>query len=469
MSIFRRKRLWSTGREGVYRVSVDRSAGKDSRRRKGSHDSDTSDAGISISSACSLASFEASDDAKKHLMSRGSSVDDNSSMFEVYGTGLNGSLEWSDDEEVWDSISEQERSVRLLSSHKKMSLVPLQPEIQDEINQEKASPEKNIEKAADRHVDPIDEDTTAHMQDVVAAIMEQYSKDNDSDSDSSTAVSENSEVDLNVSSDEESDLADEKEEVFDYYAHIKKICKREDGSDSESDGNESATSEKVFQNAVRKAMKKIKRERSDELAESDTASPKASEKGSESERSPNSDDSSSESSDDEESDSSSVESETGSFEMTRDVDPEIQELMEGGLVIDPKKGRSDADDSHTVYRYYMNNEGRVDSVTETVDKPSEEPENPPTANTQENNTASTLDDSIKPQDLRWPFSNFYVKEISQETPFPENCEALPSYRSTQASASHPGRKRNVMLGRVWWVEWWAKEDTKMKSSTDDTS
>jgi len=453
MHFIRRKRLWGKGKEGVYVVSPnasDLSSGKEeSKTRKRSYDSDTR---TSISSRGSLTSLDTNGDYKQQNYSRKSS----------FGNGY-GSLDSLPDEQVWDSISMEEKAVRLLSTHRRQSVDP--KEIQVKMYDTVASPGRRDEEE-DPPVDPMDEETLAHVHEVVASILERYKQD-DSDSDSSTAVSENSELDFNVSSDEESEPDDERGEVFDFDAHIKNICKRNYGSDSESDGNESVTSEKAFKTAVRKAMKKIKRERSDELAASD----KESEKGSENERSPKSDDiSSCESSDQDgdESDSSSGDDERDSFEMTRDVDPEIQELMAGGLVIDLKKGKSGAGESRTIYRYYMNNEGRIDAVSETADNLSEEDEGPSTVNTQENTLASTLEDS-KAQELRWPFSNFYVKEINQEATFSENSDALPSYRSTLASASHPGRKRNVMLGRIWWVEWWAREDTKTKSSAVNTS
>ena len=453
MPFIRRKRLWGKGKEGVYVVSPnvnDVSSGKkEAKTRKRSYDSD---AKASISSRGSIVSLN--DDSKQHNHSN------NHSRKSSLGDGY-GSLASLEDEQVWDSISMEEQAARLLSTHRRQSVDPKQ--IQVEVHQYDTVRRDEEE---DPHVDPMDEETFAHVQDVVASILERYKQDS-SDSDSSTNVSEDSELDFHVSSDEESESDDEKGEVFDFDAHIKNICKRDDGSDSESDGNESVTSEKAYKTAVRKAMKKIKRERSDELGGSD----KESEKGSENERSPESDDnSSSESSDQdgEDSDSSSVENEKESFEMARDVDPEIQELMVGGLVIDPKKGKRGAGESRTVYRYYMNNEGRIDAVSETADNLSEEDEGPSTVNTPVNTLASTLVDS-KAQELRWPFSNFYVKEINQEATFSENCDALPSYRSTLASASHPGRKRNVMLGRIWWVEWWAREDTKTKSSAINKS
>ena len=78
--------------------------------------------------------------------------------------------------------------------------------------------------------------------------------------------------------------------------------------------------------------------------------------------------------------------------------------------------------------------------------------------THEHNLALTLGES-RAQDLRWPFSNFYVKELKQDLgmPLSDNKDALPSYKSTVAFANYPGRKRDVIQGRVWCVEWWAKE------------
>lgn len=81
--------------------------------------------------------------------------------------------------------------------------------------------------------------------------------------------------------------------------------------------------------------------------------------------------------------------------------------------------------------------------------------------------------------LRWPFSNYYVKEFDVEyeerdSVFDEGL--LPTYKSMQSSASLPGRRRNVMSGRIWWVEWWANnlsdsgrsgEDFQPKDSIDD--
>lgn len=82
-------------------------------------------------------------------------------------------------------------------------------------------------------------------------------------------VLENFELDFYVFFDEELELDDEKGEVFDFNVYIKKICKCDDGSDSEFDGNESVIFEKVYKIVVCKVMKKIKWECLDGLFELD--------------------------------------------------------------------------------------------------------------------------------------------------------------------------------------------------------
>lgn len=428
------------------------STGKNSpRNRAGSYNSDPRG---SIGSAGSIATPGGSEDARSYQLSRAGSIATRS-VSKSHQNGLTSSVGSLDDDiEVWDSISVQEQTVRLLGSFRKPSVTMQQ--IQVEINEDKlAQSGRQAAKEEERHVDPMDAETTAHVKKVVASILRQYSE---ASSDSGSSTAENLETESPILSDEESS-DEETEDEFDLEAHVRKICKRDSGSDSESDGNGSNNSEKVFKTAVRKAMRKIKRERSDELADSDNGSMK----GTENERPPNSDGSSSESSDESNDDGNS--SGAGSFEMTRDVDPEIQELMDGGPIIHPNGDSSNANKYRTIYKCFMPDEGKIGSKQDPTANQSEDTGNPPTENHREDNLASSLDDS-KAQDLRWPFSSFYVKEVRHEASIPKNFEALPSYRSTPASAAHPGRKRNVMLGRVWWVEWWAREDTKMKSGAD---
>ena len=468
--MFRRKRLWSSGREGVYQVcgEIDKHdpLSGDSKTHQQPQDSKTRPKLKSKSNSYSLEA--AADDATKlEQISRASSVDD--SAFEMNGNGLHESSEsLIDEDDNWSLLSADENAVRLLSSHRKGSVALDQILLDETLDRQ----DSNVQKMVEKDVDP-------DLKDIVAAIRgerDSDASDVDSDSGSSTAVSDTSDLE-EVTSDEESEVELD-QEAFDIDAHINKLVTGKDtDSDSDSDGNESEASEKAFQKAVRKVIKKIKRERSEEIVDSGEES-EASEKGSETEE-PSTSDADSASEDDDDSDASSAKSDRESFELDRDIDPEIAELMEDGLVIDPKMGKHDGnDDSHTVYKYYLTDNGRISSAKETVknedppdatDDPSEEGERSPEEGRQKqkDQLVSTLNES-KVKDLRWPCSNFYIKEVGQDFDevTPDTEEALPSYRSTAASASHPGRKRNVMLGRVWWVEWWAREDTRMKKVPD---
>jgi len=437
MSNIRRKRLWSKGKEGVYHISETGNKNdpfsNDLRTSKRSHDS-----------------------------------------VHINGNGFHGSLDsLAAEEDVWSLMADDDKSVKLLSSQRKGSLALDQ--ILLDIN---PGGNNNIVEKPEKEVCADDD-----VKDIVAAIIgsrDSEGSETDSNSDSTPAVSDTSDVE-EVSSDEESE-PELNQDAFDIHAHINRLVKREYDSDSDSDsnGNESDSSEKAFKKAVQKVIRKVKRERSEEIADSDQESTQESEKDSETEESPSNEDSASEASnkevDDDNSDASSTKSQKGNFEMERNVDPVLAELMEGGLVIDPKKGQHNGKESHSVYKYYLNKSGRINSVEETVHN-----ENPPQkaecspeetkvsskqlVQKHEDNLATMLDDS-KAQDLRWPYSNLYVKEFRQdpEETFSENGAALPSYRSVAASASQPGRKKNVMLGRVWWVEWWAMEDSRLKKN-----
>lgn len=328
---------------------------------------------MSVKSSHNLNSIEngQKEGKKRKLLSNGTAIsdplqDDNRSL---------GST--TDEEDFWASISANERSVKLLSNHRKGSLALNQ--ILLDLKSEKNQPEE------------YDEYEDVDVKAIAAAISEELEGDDSEQSDSSGSgtVSEGSDLD-DDSSDEESE-----HEVFDFENHINKLVKRENKSesasdnDSDSDGNESVNSEKVFKKAVEKAMKKIKRERSEEMVESDLESLKESE----TEDSPTSEDqSASEASDTEE-------------------------------------------ENENAYKFQY---------------------------------LAPMLKANKVQNLRWPFSNLYVKELEQDPgmPLSDLEESLPSYRSTVATAFHPGRERNVMLGRVWWVEWWAKDDSRVGKYPD---
>lgn len=333
---------------------------------------------MSVKSSHNLNSIEKgqNEGKKRRFLSNGTAIsdplqDDNRSL---------GST--TDEEDFWASISANERSVKLLSNHRKGSLALNQ--ILLDLKSEKNQPEE------------YDEYEDVDVKAIAAAISEELEGDDsehDSDSSGSGTVSEGSDLD-DDSSDEESE-----HEVFDFENHINKLVKRENKSesasdnDSDSDGNESVNSEKVFKKAVEKAMKKIKRERSEEIVESDLESAKTSLKESETEDSPTSED---------------------------------QSASEA----------SDTDEENeNAYKFQY---------------------------------LARMLQANKVQNLRWPFSNLYVKELEQDPgmPLSDLEESLPSYRSTVATAFHPGRETNVMLGRVWWVEWWAKDDSRMGKYAD---
>ena len=63
--------------------------------------------------------------------------------------------------------------------------------------------------------------------------------------------------------------------------------------------------------------------------------------------------------------------------------------------------------------------------------------------------------------LRWPFTNLYVKELQIASDLDEGeldesqHESETSSLPNSTSLSFPGRQKNIMLGRVWTPAWWA--------------
>lgn len=112
-------------------------------------------------------------------------------------------------------------------------------------------------------------------------------------------------------------LDEEIEDEFDLEVYVRKICKCDNGSDSELDGNGSNNLEKVFKIVVCKVMRKIKWEWLDELVDFDNGFMK----GMENEWLLNSDGFFLEFSDESNDDGNF--SGVGSFEMIWDVDFEI--------------------------------------------------------------------------------------------------------------------------------------------------
>ena len=469
MASFKRKRFWSRGKSSVYQVSG--YSDNDDLVVDGStthKQSDHVEKRPSFKAKTNFCSLEASDgEAKPELRSRDSSPD--GSPFEM--TASANSFVDEEEEDNWSLLSADDNEAKLLSSQKRGSIaldeILLQPDTDDN--------DSSI---------LVDDD----VKDIVAAIKRQQESISVSETDSinsgsSKAASVTSDAE-DVSSDQESEDEESEDEPdqdnFDVDAHVKKLLdggESDSGSESDSDAETgSDTSEKAFQKVIRKVMSRIKRERSEDFVSDDEESEEESEmseKGSKDEKSSNSETDSSSITSEEEDDLSDASSTESEEERTkRDFNPDIAELLADGLVINSKTGQKNGQDSRVVYQYFMNDDGRICSKQETVknedpaqkdDRFTEEvEEKSPKKENHEERLAATLNDD-KVEDLRWPFSTFYLKEFDYDG---QGMQALPSYRSTEATASHPGRKRNVMLGRVWWVEWWAMEDTDRKKPAD---
>ena len=205
---------------------------------------------------------------------------------------------------------------------------------------------------------------------------------------------------------EVSDSSDEESECqeFDIESYVDKLIKRENETEGYSDSDDAAGN--AAKNRVRKVSKKTKR-----------VFQALSDKSSETEASPSTDDSNSDA------DGQEDDPRDESFEWERDV-------------------------------YFLADNEQISSSSEVTKK---------LANDDGGDIVRTLGER-RAENLRWPLSIFYVKEFKQDSgiPLSEKSEVLPSYRSTVATARQPGRKRSVMQGRVWWVEWWAKEDSRRK-------
>ena len=461
MSSVKRKRFWNWGKKSsVYRVSGNTTENGDSVFNSSRNHNRSYDAKKrwSFKSKTNFYSLEAANVDDK-LRSPNSSFDETP-------LEITESLDSMLDEDTWSLLSADETTIKLLSSQKRGSLVLDEILLQSETENDDSGV----------HVDD-------DVRDIVAAITRQLNRDSESERDSSisgssTAVSEAASEAEDVSSDEESE--DESDEDFDVDAHVTRLIKGSDSeseSDSECDGdeNDSDTSEKDFRKVVRKVMNRIRRERSEDIFTSEDEESETSEKESEAENSPNNEDDCSSEASEEGDDATDASSTNSAEELTdneRTIDPDIAELLAEGLVIYPKQRQNNRQESRTVYKYKMSDDGRIQSTKETLenedtarkdDSATGEADKTPLTNQNHlESLASTLDKE-KVKDLRWPFSTFYVKEFNYDN---IGIQALPSYRSTEAVSAHAGRKRNVMLGRVWWVEWWAMQDTEQKNPPD---
>ena len=236
----------------------------------------------------------------------------------------------------------------------------------------------------------------------VKAIIDAISRSENTQLSEQEDESDNSTIHSEVSdsSSEESECQE-----FDIESYIDKLIKRENEKGDYSDSDDA--SENAVKNRLRKVSKKTKR-----------VFQAPSDKSSETEAFPSTGDSNSDAGGQENDPRDEL------FEWERDV-------------------------------YFLADNEQISSSSETVTKKLA-PENI-------GDIVRTLGER-RAEDLRWPLSIFYVKEFKQNSgmPLSDKSEVLPSYRSTVATARQPGRKTSVMQGRVWWVEWWAKEDSRKK-------
>ncbi|XP_031573564.1 protein starmaker-like [Actinia tenebrosa] len=258
---------------------------------------------------------------------------------------------------------------------------------------------------------------------------------------------------------------------FDLEEHINKLCSHtiDSGSSSESE-SEGSDSEAEKQKAVNKVMRKYAKKHSqDDEAESEDDSDNSdveetdledegSDDGIEEVEVKDDDDSDYSSTDDDDTDSDFLDEESASVSTASSGDYEIEE---GDDDKEPAQGVNEeipylsdtTMPSHeVVYDYYLGT--RPESCPEKIEVQDGDLNN----NIALDNTLATR--SVI--NLRWPFTSYYVKEfdLDSEVPTYEEDGLLPCYKSMKSSASFPGRRRDVMLGRVWWVEWWAKDTVK---------
>ena len=258
---------------------------------------------------------------------------------------------------------------------------------------------KNIENTLQTNQSvPYEEYAEADVKAIIDAIIRRENTQLSEQEDESDNSTIHSEV--SDSSDEESECQE-----FDIESYIDKLIKRENETEGYSDSDDASGN--AAKNRVRKVSKKTKR-----------VFQALSDKSSKTEASPSTDDSNSDT------DGQEDDPRDKPFEWERDV-------------------------------YFLADNEQISSSSETVTKR--------LAPHNGGDIVRTLSER-RAEDLRWPLSIFYVKEFKQDSgiPLSDKSEVLPSYRSTVATARQPRRKRSVMQGRVWWVEWWAKEDSRKK-------
>ena len=261
-----------------------------------------------------------------------------------------------------------------------------------------------------------------------------------------------------------SDSEDEGDEVFDLRTYIDMVCEREGrSSDSELSGTNSCSSEALTRRAVRKVIKQLRKTSPYVASDSELSSDGCMD--------------SIESDDESDWDSSPSDDDLSLTNFSSDTNEskaEIKENKEEVLVEEPEDVPRD-----NVYKIHPNNDNKTESNIDQIDNDLKEDEEEkeedlpgmiknPNCSGENDEEVNTVE-LVVATELRWPLSNYYTKEldvVTQFTPDPEG--PLPSYKSKKSSASVPGRKRNILLGRVWWVEWWSLEEKNSEGSHSHT-
>ena len=255
---------------------------------------------------------------------------------------------------------------------------------------------------------------------------------NESESDSEDLVSVNSENTLELADpiEEESDI-----EEFDIEHYINELIKRENESESDTESDSGGLDSVNSQNAL-EAPDQISTEVMEtgyfDSNSTQTVSP------------------------DYEEDMAIAPSETSfaDMELEKHTGPDLPKLMKRLEMVKYLKKESELT---CLDRETTKNEASPQNVHFSLKEPEK---------VVEFNPASTLSGS-KAEGLRWPISNFYIKEVKQEAEITQDKkmpvssieETSCSYKSIAVSASQASRKMKVMLGRVWCQEWWAKGDS----------
>ncbi|XP_032220646.1 clumping factor A [Nematostella vectensis] len=320
----------------------------------------------------------------------------------------------------------------------------------------------------DSEKDSDDDEKSADTKNDEISDSDKSDTEKDADSDSENDGSGTSESEYLSSEESDEDVNEE----FDLEKYIRKL---ERGTSSSEDDASSVTSEKLINRAVLRATKNFRRANVDTVkqnsdSESSDSEPEVEPKPKK-EKPPKKEQSGSEQS------SGSSSEETDSFlDFTDDesISSDDTSVVSDEFNEDERVNGSQSE--HTVSPF--------DIICMHYMGGARKEEKPVKIELQDYELGHVhqLDTSLgasRVMDLRWPFTNYYVKEIDDLSSFDKDADeptntdelnpnVLPCYKSFESSALVPSRRRSVMSGRVWWVEWWAntsRTDTPNETNT----